>query len=67
MTKKFVCLKCGCHKVEGEIQAIVELKINESGEREIISMEYEFDYESGLTCSECGGNEIVEIGKRRVC
>lgn len=67
MTKKFVCLECGCHKVEGEISALVELKINEAGEREIISMEYEFDCESGLICSECCGNEIAEIGKRKCC
>jgi hypothetical protein len=65
MNKKFVCLECGCHKVEGEIPALVELKINETGEREIVSMEFEFDGD-GLNCSECGSDNVAEIGKRSV-
>jgi hypothetical protein len=66
MSKKFVCFECGCHKVEGELPSLVELKINELGEREIVSMEFEFDYESGLNCSECGSDNVAEIGKRSV-
>lgn len=67
MNKKFVCLECGCHKVEGEIPAMVELKVNEVGEIVVGYIDYDFNNGlDGLVCSECGGNEIAEIGKRMV-
>lgn len=62
MNKKFVCLECGCHNVEGDITALVKVIINSLGEVEIISLDWDTD--EYLYCLDCGGNEIVEIGKK---
>jgi hypothetical protein len=65
MNKKFVCLECGCHNVEGEIPAMVDVKIDSQGNFMVESLEWEFNGE-GLVCTECGSCEIAEIGKKKV-
>ena len=60
---KFVCMDCGCREVSGVGIATAQVNVDEDGV--IVTGEIDWDDFSGMTCNECGSDNVLPVGTGR--